>query len=134
MQKAPSNVSFPTPTFLFGANKAIFMLKVGDLVERIGILLPQYMKNGIVIRVIPNKDGLDWFTEYEVNFSNRQIALFYETQLRLLKQSQHLSEERLRALANDSKPEITYEEDFHLSNCPQCIKQFKELLRKATLN
>jgi hypothetical protein len=59
--------------------------KVGDYVERIGSLVPDYMRSGVVTRVIPNKDGLDLFTEYEVNFDNRVIATFYETQLRLVK-------------------------------------------------
>ena len=58
---------------------------VGDQVERIGSLVPEYMRTGIVTKVIPNQDGLDWFTEYEVNFGNKTIAIFYETQLRLVK-------------------------------------------------
>lgn len=59
--------------------------KVGDHVERIGTLVPEYMKNGLILTVIPNQDGQDWFTQYEVNFGDQQIATFYETQLRLLK-------------------------------------------------
>jgi hypothetical protein len=61
--------------------------KVGDHVERIGSLVPQYMRSGIVTKVVPNKDGSDWFTEYEVNFGTKTIANFYETQLRLVKAS-----------------------------------------------
>ena len=56
---------------------------VGDHVERIGSLVPEYMRNGVVIRVIPNDQGLDLFNEYEVNFGNQVIAIFYETQLQL---------------------------------------------------
>jgi hypothetical protein len=56
--------------------------KVGDEVERIGALVPPYMKRGVVTRVIPNKQGQDWFTEYEVDFGGKVIAIFYETQLR----------------------------------------------------
>ena len=56
---------------------------VGDYVERIGSLVPEYMPNGVVIRLIPNDQGLDLFNEYEVNFGNQVIANFYETQLRL---------------------------------------------------
>ena len=59
--------------------------KIGDHVERIGSLVPEYMRSGIVTKVIPNKDGMDWFTEYEVNFGNKTIAVFYQTQLRLVK-------------------------------------------------
>jgi hypothetical protein len=39
------------------------------------------MRSGVVVRVIPNEHA-DWFSEYEVNFGNQQIATFYETQLR----------------------------------------------------
>jgi hypothetical protein len=58
--------------------------KVGDRVERAGTLVPQYMKSGTILSVIPSKSGLEWFTEYEVNFGNQIIAIFYETQLRLI--------------------------------------------------
>jgi hypothetical protein len=57
--------------------------KVGDHVERIGSLVPEWMRSGVVPRVIPNNQGLDLFNEYEVNFGNQVIAIFYETQLRL---------------------------------------------------
>jgi hypothetical protein len=59
--------------------------KVGDQVERIGAFIPQYMHSGIITHVVPNKDGLEQFTEYEVNFDNKTVAMFYETQLRLVK-------------------------------------------------
>jgi hypothetical protein len=60
---------------------------VGDHVERIGSLVPEWMKNGVIIRVIPNDQGLDLFNEYEVNFGNQVIAIFYETQLQLATKS-----------------------------------------------
>jgi hypothetical protein len=56
--------------------------KVGEKVERIGSLVPLYMRRGIVAKVIPNEDGQDHFTQYEVNFGNRVVEVFYETQLR----------------------------------------------------
>jgi len=56
---------------------------VGDHVERIGSLVPEYMRSGVIIRVIPNDQGLDMFNEYEVNFGNQVIAIIYENQLRL---------------------------------------------------
>jgi hypothetical protein len=59
--------------------------KVGDQVERIGSLVPTYMRNGVIIRVVPDEGGVDWLTEYEVNFGDEVIAMFYETQLRLVK-------------------------------------------------
>jgi hypothetical protein len=64
--------------------------KVGDRVERIGSLVPEYMRNGTIARVIPNADGLELFTEYEVNFDDRIIAKLYETQLRLVGESEDL--------------------------------------------
>jgi len=57
---------------------------VGDYVERIGSLVPEYMRSGVITRVSPNDQGLDLFNEYEVNFGNQVIAIFYETQLRLV--------------------------------------------------
>jgi len=59
--------------------------KVGDHVERIGTLVPPYMKSGVVTFVILSKEGLAWFNEYEVNFGRTGIATFYETQLQLIK-------------------------------------------------
>jgi Tfp pilus assembly protein PilF len=56
--------------------------KVGDRVVRIGTLIPEYLREGVITRVIPNKDGLHLFTEYEVELDDKQIAVFYETQLR----------------------------------------------------
>ena len=42
------------------------------------------MKSGVITCVIPNKEGIAWFTEYEVNFGNQVTAIFYETQLQLV--------------------------------------------------
>ena len=58
--------------------------KVGDRVE-IAILFRPYLRTGTVARVIPNDDGYDQFTEYEVNFGEGPIENFYEAQLRLAK-------------------------------------------------
>ena len=55
---------------------------VGDRVERVGAHVPDYMKTGRVVRVIPHPQLSDAFTEYEVDFGFR-VASFYETQLRL---------------------------------------------------
>ena len=62
--------------------------QIGDRVERVGSLIPIYMRSGTITQVIPNKDGLDWFTEYEVDF-NTLKAHFYETQLRLIESDLH---------------------------------------------
>ena len=55
--------------------------QVGDHVKRIESLVPESMRNGVVIRVIPNNPWPDLFNEYEVDFGNRLILTFYETQL-----------------------------------------------------
>jgi len=57
--------------------------KVGDHVERIGSLVPTYMRIGVVTQVIPDPKFPDQFTEYEVDF-NSVKATFYENQLRLV--------------------------------------------------
>ena len=57
--------------------------KVGDHVERIGVLVPEYLRNGVITRVTPNDEGQDLFNEYEVNFGNQVVAILYESQLRL---------------------------------------------------
>ncbi len=41
---------------------------VVDHVERIGSPVPEYLRSGVIIRVIPNDQGLGLFNEYEVNF------------------------------------------------------------------
>jgi len=58
---------------------------IGDQVERIGVLVPEYMRYGIVTRVIANNVGQDVFYEYEVDFGNHRLGTFYEPQLRLIK-------------------------------------------------
>jgi hypothetical protein len=57
--------------------------KVGDHVERVGTLVPEFMRSGTVIRVVPNEVLGDLFAKYEVNFGDRMIATFYEPQLQL---------------------------------------------------
>jgi len=56
--------------------------KVGDQVERVGSLIPPYMKSGRVMRVIPHPDLPEHFTEYEIDFKF-VIATFFESQLKL---------------------------------------------------
>ena len=60
--------------------------KVGDYVERVGPLVPLYMKSGPVVRVILNPDLPEQFTEYDVDFKF-VVATFYENQLRLAGQT-----------------------------------------------
>ena len=60
--------------------------KVGDYVERVGTLVPEYMKSGPVVRVIPHPEQPEHFTEYEIDFKF-VVATFYENQLRLAGQT-----------------------------------------------
>ena len=57
--------------------------RVGDRVERVGPLAPVWMKVGIVTKVIPNKDGIEWATQYQVEFGETKET-FYQTELRLV--------------------------------------------------
>jgi hypothetical protein len=57
--------------------------KVGDRVERIGVLVPIWIKVGIVTKVIPNKHGIDWATQYQVDFGEMKETL-YQTELCLV--------------------------------------------------
>jgi hypothetical protein len=63
---------------------AMPLFKVGDRVERIGVLAPTWMKEGIITRVIPNKYGIDSATEYEVEFGQLK-AILYQVELRVIK-------------------------------------------------
>jgi hypothetical protein len=49
--------------------------QVGDQVERVGTLIPPYMKSGRVMRVIPHPDLPEQFTEYEIDFQVRRCDL-----------------------------------------------------------
>jgi hypothetical protein len=75
------------------------VFKVGDRVERLGSLVPPYMRNGVVLRVRPDTEGAGALTEYEVNFGNDFIATFYEAQLGLLKTDSPNSRENSAGLS-----------------------------------
>jgi acetyl-CoA carboxylase carboxyltransferase component len=72
-----------------GVTVAVPKFKVGDRVERIGWLVPEYMRRGIVTGVTLNRQGQDSFNEYEVNFGNQLIMILFETQLRLVTTDPH---------------------------------------------
>jgi len=59
------------------------LFKVGDRVERIGPLVPIWMKVGIVTKVIPNEHDMAWATQYQVDFGEMKET-FYQTELRLV--------------------------------------------------
>jgi hypothetical protein len=54
---------------------------VGDWVEVTGFVVPAYMRQGQIIRVIAHPDLPEGLDEYEVQFGIN-TALLYETQLR----------------------------------------------------
>ena len=65
------------------------LFKVGDQVERIGTLVnAPYVRSGVVIRIMPNKAGLELFTEYEISFDEKTVVTLFETQLRLVRAAQ----------------------------------------------
>jgi len=78
-------IKLPRPLLVLEESQPVAKFKVGDRVERVGTLVPVYMHDGIILRIIPNKEGIDGYTEYEVNFGNQMIGTFYEAQLRLVK-------------------------------------------------
>ena len=54
--------------------------KVGDRVERIGPLAPDWMKYGVITKVLPDKHGIDWATPERIASRDRlcqpEIDLF----------------------------------------------------------
>ena len=65
------------------------LFKIGDHVERVGPLVPEYMKFGQIVRVVLRPDLPEYLTEYEVDFESRRelahhIVTLYQTQLRLV--------------------------------------------------
>jgi hypothetical protein len=56
--------------------------KVGDYVERVGPLVPIYMKSGRIVHVIPHPELPEGFAEYTIDFKF-VVATFYENQLKL---------------------------------------------------
>jgi len=61
--------------------------KVGDRVERIGALVPDWMKYGVITKVIPDKHGIEWATQYEVQFGLQLNGTCYQNELRLVKKA-----------------------------------------------
>jgi len=68
---------------------------IGDRVERIGYTWMS-KQQGIVIRVIPNKNGKDWLHLYEVEFAE-STSTFYASQLVLGKRNSRRRVENSRA-------------------------------------
>ena len=62
--------------------------KVGDQVERVSSVLLNPLLVGTVKSIGPERNGYEIFTEYEIECPDGHIAVFYETQLRLLRAAQ----------------------------------------------
>jgi hypothetical protein len=67
------------------------------------ILVAPYIRGGAIVQVIPNRSGMDWLDEYEVDFGQNQIATFYETQLRLSKPPSQIKPAGRLALRSESR-------------------------------
>ncbi len=57
------------------------LFKIGDYVERVGTHVPQHMKFGRIVRVIPHSDLPQHLTEYAVDF-RFVVATYYHVQLK----------------------------------------------------
>ena len=57
------------------------LFNIGDYVERFGTMVPEDMRFGHIVRVIPHNDTPEQMTEYEVRFKY-VVATFPESQLR----------------------------------------------------
>jgi len=58
------------------------LFNIGDYVERVGTAVPEHMRFGQIIRVIPRPNLPEHLTEYEVRFQV-VVGTFYHSQLRL---------------------------------------------------
>jgi hypothetical protein len=63
--------------------------KVGDRVARIDPLVPNWMKYGVITKVIPDKHGIEGATQYEVEFGPQLTGTFYQNELHLVKTARH---------------------------------------------
>ena len=58
------------------------MFQVGDRVLRADVRRPQYLREGIVIRVIRNREGIDALVEYVIDYGIDSVVLFENDVLR----------------------------------------------------
>ena len=52
------------------------LFQVGDRVLRADVRHPQYLREGIVTRVIRNREGIDALVEYVVDYGADSVVLF----------------------------------------------------------
>jgi hypothetical protein len=77
------------PKYVSGIHREnMHRFKVGDWVEVIGDGVAADMKQGTILRVLPNSEGPERLNEYEVRFGLK-TALHYETQLRSIAFDEH---------------------------------------------
>jgi hypothetical protein len=60
------------------------MFRVGDRVLRADVRNPQYLQEGIVTRMIPNREGIDTLVEYVIDFGIDCAVLFENDLLHVL--------------------------------------------------
>jgi hypothetical protein len=58
------------------------LFDVGDYVERLGPTVPEHMRFGRIVRIIPHNDLPEYLTEYAVDFGF-VVANYHQSQLRL---------------------------------------------------
>jgi hypothetical protein len=58
------------------------LFQVGDRVLRADVHHPQYLREGIVIRVIRNREGIDALLEYVIDYGIDSVVLFENDVLR----------------------------------------------------
>ena len=58
--------------------------QIGDRVLRTDVRDPQHLQEGIVTRVIPNREGIDSLVEYVIDFGIDYAVLFQNELLQLV--------------------------------------------------
>ena len=58
------------------------LFQVGDRVRRADVRHPQYLREGIVTRVIRNREGIDALVEYVIDYGIDSAVLFENDLLR----------------------------------------------------
>jgi len=105
--------------------------KVGDRVERIGALAPDYMRDGIVTAVLSVLGENEFTTQYEVEFGFIKTTL-YENQLRLIQPALpeviHILPNRLLDLADLDTP-VGQPEWNHMKECDECMERYIRFVR-----
>jgi hypothetical protein len=121
-----------------GRIESMTTFKVGDRVRRLGSLVPSYMLDGFVTRVLERSKDIDaMFTEYEVDFTHMK-AIFYQGQLAPTNPDAGFNKSNETALGNHPKaakgnPVRDIESDNHMvRRHEQCFERIKETTSPRT--